>query len=146
MYLINLGYYIYCHVVSLISVKIRVSEDLVDELKRTYTGQDTMQTSLLAASTELKERDEALRQLKFHLSRAQGQMKKFADRKRRHLQFEVGDWVFLKLRPHRQSSVAQRIHPKLSPRYYGPFKVLEKMGEVTCLLPQKSFMCSMFLC
>lgn len=72
---------------------------------------------------ELQDRDEVLRQLKFHLARAQGQMKVQADKKRIDRSFEVGEWVFLKLRPHGQLTMVTRICPKLAPRYYGPFLV-----------------------
>jgi hypothetical protein len=54
-----------------------------------------------AVAAELVDRDEALRQLKHHLLRPQQEMKKYADKKRRDVSFEVGEWVFLKLRPHR---------------------------------------------
>lgn len=57
-------------------------------------------------------------------------MKKYAD-KRRDQAFSEGEWVFLKLRPHRQQTVAKRIHQELAPRYFGPFRVLEKMGAVS---------------
>jgi len=53
-----------------------------------------------AVEHELVDRDEALRQLKHHLLLAQQQMKKYADKKRRFLEFEVGGWVFIKLTPH----------------------------------------------
>ena len=79
---------------------------------------------------ELTERDEALNQLKLHLLKAQQQMKAYADRKRRDLHFEIGEWVFLKLRPHRQQSVVKRINQKLAARFYGPFQVIAKVGEV----------------
>lgn len=51
---------------------------------------------------------------------------------------KVGDWVFLKIRPHRQVSMPSRLHPKLSARYHGPFLVLRQVGPVTfCLqLPE----------
>jgi len=38
--------------------------------------------------------------------------------------------VYVKLRPHRQQSVVRRICPKLAPQYYGPFKILDKIGDV----------------
>ncbi|XP_027346665.1 uncharacterized protein LOC113858294 [Abrus precatorius] len=83
-----------------------------------------------SAQRELIDRDEALRQLKTHLLRAQDRMKTQADKHRKERAFEVGDMVFLKLKQHRQHSVMARISPKLSARYYGPFKILEKIGEV----------------
>ncbi|MCI86248.1 hypothetical protein A2U01_0107528, partial [Trifolium medium] len=57
-------------------------------------------------------------------------MKHFADKKRSDRSFQVGEWVFLKLRPHRQNSVATRIFAKLAARYYGPFQVVERIGAV----------------
>ncbi|GKE32948.1 retrotransposable element Tf2, partial [Tanacetum coccineum] len=45
-------------------------------------------------------------------------------------QFEVEDWVYLKLQPHRQVSIRQGQQHKLSPKYYGPFKIAERIGEV----------------
>ena len=79
---------------------------------------------------ELQDRDEALRQLKNLLARAQERMKTQADKHRKERNFEIGDLVFLKLKQHRQHSVAARISPKLSARYYGSFEVIERIGEV----------------
>ncbi|PNX81711.1 transposon Tf2-1 polyprotein [Trifolium pratense] len=88
------------------------------------------ETRVEAVAQELRDRDEALRQLKFNLQNAQAQMKVQADKKRKDVKFEVGDWVFLKLRPHRQQSVVQRIHQKLAPRFFGPYQIIKKVGSV----------------
>jgi len=58
-------------------------------------------------------------------------MKKFVDKKCRFMQLEVGEWVFVKLRPHRQQTIARRINQKLAPKYYGPFPIIQKIGAVS---------------
>ncbi|MCI05977.1 hypothetical protein A2U01_0027032, partial [Trifolium medium] len=88
------------------------------------------ETRVEAVQKELEERDEALKQLKIHLMRAQDRMKYFADEKGTNRNFQIGEWVFLKLRPHRQSSVETRINAKLAARYYGPFQIVERIGAV----------------
>lgn len=59
------------------------------------------------------------------------QQMKYADRRRKEKEFKVGEWVFLKLRPHRQQTVARRINQKLAPRYYGPFPIVSRVGRVS---------------
>ncbi|XP_025981316.1 uncharacterized protein [Glycine max] len=58
-------------------------------------------------------------------------MKRYADADRREEHFNVGQWVYVKLRPGRQSSLAGHLHhPKLSRRFFGPFLITERIGEV----------------
>ena len=78
----------------------------------------------------LKERDLALIALKENLNVAQNRMKKMADSKRRELKFKVGDEVYLKLRPYRQHSLARKRSEKLAPKFYGPYRIIEEIGEV----------------
>ena len=78
----------------------------------------------------LKERDLALNALKKNLGNAQNRMKKMVDQKRRELKFKVGDEVYLKLRPYRQRSLTRKRYEKLAPKYYGPYRIKEEIGEV----------------
>lgn len=57
-------------------------------------------------------------------------MKLAADSKRRDESFEVDDLVYLKLQPYRQRSLARRPFEKLAARYYGPYRVVKKIGKV----------------
>jgi hypothetical protein len=80
--------------------------------------------------TWLKERSTMQSLLQQHLLRAQQRMKSQADKKRSERSFQVGDMVFLKLQPYIQQSVATRGTQKLTFRYFGPYKVLQRIGEV----------------
>jgi hypothetical protein len=88
------------------------------------------ETRVEAVQRELLDRDEALRQLREQLLRAQSRMKEQADKRRVDRNFTCGEWVFVKLRAHRQTSVVSRINAKLAAKYYGPYPIVEKIGAV----------------
>lgn len=88
------------------------------------------ETADKAVAQEPQTREEALKQLWYHQAKAQDQMAKYANRKWRPMEIKVGDWVYLKIRPHCQSSMATRLHLKLASSYYGPFEVVKQVGSV----------------
>jgi hypothetical protein len=89
-----------------------------------------------------------LKALKDNLQVAQNQQKTYADRHRVERTFEVGDLVFLRLQPYRQSSLKKSGVEKLKPHFYGPYRVVQRIGEVAyeLELPRgvKFTMCFMF--
>jgi hypothetical protein len=78
----------------------------------------------------MQERETMTALLKQHLLRAQQRMKKQADKHRTERSFNVGDMVFLKLQPYVQTSLAPRSSQKLAFKFFGPYKILARVGEV----------------
>jgi len=69
--------------------------------------------------------------MNFHLLQAQNRMKQYADSRRSDRVFQIGDFVYLKLQPYRQHSLKGRHLPhKLSPRFYGPFEIQDRVGPL----------------
>ncbi|GKB78917.1 hypothetical protein Tco_0945812 [Tanacetum coccineum] len=68
-------------------------------------------------------------QIKQRMQAAHDRQKSYADLKRKPMEFQVGDKVMLKVLPWK-GVVRFGKWGKLNPRYVGPFKVLEKVGEV----------------
>jgi hypothetical protein len=77
---------------------------------------------------------------------AQSRQKSYVDHRRRELSFEVGDFMYLKVSPMRDLCHFN-VRGKLAPRSIGPFKIMEKRGEVAYQLefpPQLSDVHDMF--
>jgi hypothetical protein len=70
-----------------------------------------------------------VRVIQTNLKTAQSRQKSYADQRRKPLQFQVGDFVYLRVSP---TKAVQRfgIKGKLAPRYVGPFEILEVCGPV----------------
>jgi hypothetical protein len=85
----------------------------------------------------LREKQEMLTRLKENLTQDQARMKKYADAKRTKRSFEIGDMVYLRMQPYRMASFGIRQSIKLTSKYYGPFRVLMKIGTLAykLLLP-----------
>jgi hypothetical protein len=77
-------------------------------------------------------RDHAVMQsvAKQHLLRAQERMKRQADKHRSERQFQVGDFVYLKPQPYIQTSLAPRSNQKLAFKFFGPFRIIGRVGAV----------------
>ncbi|XP_022030940.1 uncharacterized protein LOC110931872 [Helianthus annuus] len=64
-----------------------------------------------------------------HLKAAQDRQKAYADKRRRPIEFQVGDKVMLKVSPWK-GVIRFRKKGKLSPRFIGPFAIVERIGKV----------------
>jgi hypothetical protein len=52
------------------------------------------------------------------------------DTERSPQQFQIGEQVLLKLQPYAQSSVVNMPYPKLALKYFGPYQVLDRIGQM----------------
>ena len=81
-------------------------------------------TRVDAFDSLLCQREAILATLRSNLAATQERMKVQADKHRQDRSFEVVNWVYLRLQPYRQRTLAYKGKWKLSPRYFGPFQVL----------------------
>ncbi|KAD3066456.1 hypothetical protein E3N88_34336 [Mikania micrantha] len=72
---------------------------------------------------------EKLQLVKARMKAAQDRQKSYADKRRRPIEFEVGDQVLLKVSP-RKGVIRFRKRGKLSPRFIGPFRIMARVGKV----------------
>ena len=63
------------------------------------------------------------------MAAARDRQKSYADKRRKPLEFQVGDRVLLKVSPWK-GVVHFGKRGKLNPRYVGPFEIIEKIGKV----------------
>nr|GEW14441.1 reverse transcriptase domain-containing protein [Tanacetum cinerariifolium] len=77
----------------------------------------------------IQETTEKIVQIKQRMQAARDRQKSYADLKRKPMEFQVGDKVMLKVSPWK-GVVHFGKREKLNPRYVGPLKVLERVGDV----------------
>ena len=99
----------------------------------TYSLRDS--SKFKAVEDHMKHQQQFLQLLKDNLNLAQNRMKQQANQHRSERSFNVGDWVFSRLKPYKQMSLKNtKKDNKLSPKYYGPYKVLQEIGSMASKL------------
>jgi hypothetical protein len=77
----------------------------------------------------IQEAEEQVRIIRENLRVAQTRQKSYADNRKRPLEFEEGDYVYLKVSPLRGMK-RFKVKGKLYPRYIGPFMIFRRVGEM----------------
>ena len=77
----------------------------------------------------IQETEEKVKMIRERLKVATDRQKSYADLKRKDIQFEIGDKVFLKVSPWKDVMRFGK-KGKLSPRFIGPYEVIEKVGPL----------------
>ncbi|GJU58103.1 retrotransposon protein, putative, ty1-copia subclass [Tanacetum coccineum] len=107
------------------------TQSLLEQWRDSYGNgdydEDPYDDDMYEVDRYLEERDQVLHELKVQLAKAQQIMKTNAYKHRRDVQIEIGEEVYLKLRPYRQPSVVNQNNVKLAPRYFRPFDIVEKL-------------------
>ena len=99
----------------------------------TYSLRDS--SKVQAMEDHMKHQQQVIQLLKDDLTLAQNQMKQQADQHRSEQRFNVGDWVFLRLHPYKQMSLKNtKKDDKLSPKYYGPYRLLQTISSMAYTL------------
>ena len=77
----------------------------------------------------MNEAEKKVQIIQQHMKAAQSRQKSYVDKRRRPLEFNIGDYVYLKITLMKKVQ-RFRIQSKLAPRYVGPYQILEKKGPV----------------
>jgi hypothetical protein len=78
----------------------------------------------------MTEAEEKVKQIQANILAAQSRQKSDTDKRRRPLEFEVGDHVYLRVSP-MKGVCRLSIKGKLSPRYIGPYPIIDKYGPMS---------------
>nr|GEV85833.1 putative reverse transcriptase domain, ribonuclease H-like domain, aspartic peptidase domain protein [Tanacetum cinerariifolium] len=111
------------------SIKVASFEALYEGKCRSPVCWSEVGDSQLTGPELIRETTEKIVQIKNRLLTARRRQKSYTDVRRRPLEFNVRDKVMLKVLPWK-GVIRFRKHGKLSPRYIGPFNVLERVGPV----------------
>ena len=88
-----------------------------------------MRDSSITGPDLIRDTSKKVSLIRQRLLTAQSRKRRHADKRHRPLEFEVGDHVFLRVMPKR-GVIRFGKRGKLSPRYIGPFEILERVGTV----------------
>ena len=78
--------------------------------------------------------------LRDNLTMSQNRMKQQVDQHRTEREFELADWVFVRLQQYKQMSLKQQGKNKLAHKFYEPYQIIQKINPVAyeLKLPDKS--------
>ena len=77
----------------------------------------------------IKDAEQKVKVIRESLKAATDRQKSYADLKRKDIEYQVGDKVFLKVSPWKKVLKFGR-KGKLSPRFIGPYEISERVGPV----------------
>ncbi|KAI3708736.1 hypothetical protein L2E82_38151 [Cichorium intybus] len=108
------------------------------EVGDTQLARGQTPNSALTGPEIIRETTEKIVQIRERLKASRDRQKSYADKRRKPLEFQVGDRVLLKVSPWK-GMIRFGKRGKLNPRYIGPFEILARIGPVAyrLRLPQE---------
>eukprot|EP00253_Pinus_taeda_P011799 PITA_11799 len=104
-------------------------EALYGQPCRTPLSWDRLEDRVIIGPELIHEMEAQVRQIRQRLKEAHDRQKSYADAHRTDRRYEVGDQVFICIKPNK-STIRFGKGTKLSPKFIGPFKVVERVGPV----------------
>ena len=77
----------------------------------------------------IEEAEEQVHTIQRHMKEAQDRQKSYADKRRKPIEFAVGDYVYPKVSP-MKGVQCFGVKRKLAPRFVGPYQIIERSGRV----------------
>ncbi|GJY69196.1 putative reverse transcriptase domain-containing protein [Tanacetum coccineum] len=111
------------------SIKAAPFEALYDRKCRSSICWAEVGDAQLTGPKIVHETTEKIIQIKRRIQAVRDRQKSYADRRRKPLEFEVGDKVMLKVSPWK-GVIRFGKRGKLNPRYIGPFRIISKVGTL----------------
>ncbi|KAH9705011.1 Endonuclease [Citrus sinensis] len=111
------------------SIEMAPYEALYGRKCRTPVCWDEVGERKLFGPELVQNTSEKIQLIRQRLKAAQSRQKSYADKRRRELEFEVGDKVFIRISPWKWVLRFGK-RGKLSPRYIGPYEIVERIGPL----------------
>jgi len=115
------------------TIRMTLFEALYGRKCKTPLYWSDLHEALIICPKMIQETVETIRRIREHIKVAQSRQKSYADKSKRPLEFQVADKVSLKVSPTKGIN-RFRVCRKLSPRYIGPYEIIEKWNPVACCL------------
>jgi hypothetical protein len=127
------------------SLKMSPFEALYGRKCNTPVIWDNLADRTVVGKELLKEMEDQMIKIKQNLKVSQDRQNIYVDKNRTHIEFKVGDHVFLKVKDNR-SSLKMGSYAKLAAKFFGPFEILERIGPVVYMiaLPASMFFHNVF--
>ncbi|KAA0046147.1 ty3-gypsy retrotransposon protein [Cucumis melo var. makuwa] len=111
------------------TIGMALFEALYDKCCRSSICWDEVGEQRLMGPELVQSTNEAMQKIKSRMQTIQSRQKSYADVRRKDLEFDVGDKVFLKVAP-MKGVLRFEMRGKLSPRFVGLFEILERISPV----------------